>query len=63
VQALELDDRQRVVGFVMTAGHLHQHHVRLPASSVAGLRHDRIVLTQGLDEVTDALEEADVRPA
>jgi hypothetical protein len=48
---------------VMTAGHLYKHHVRLPVSSVAALTHEPVVLTKGLNEVTDAIDEADVQPA
>jgi hypothetical protein len=63
LHALSLGEQNRIVGFVVTVGHLYKHHVRLPVSSVAELRHDRIVLTQGLDEVTEAVDEVDIQPA
>jgi hypothetical protein len=63
LHALELDDRQRVVGVVMTSGHLYKHQVRVPMTSVAGLTHDHIRLTKGLDEAMDAVNEADIQPA
>ena len=61
--ALSLDAEHRVDGLAMTSGHLFKHHVRLPLSSVSELSHDRILLTQGLDAMTDAIDEADVQPA
>jgi hypothetical protein len=63
LHALALDERLRVVEVVLTAGHLYKHHVRVPSSVVAELTADRILLTQGLDEATDAVDEADVEPA
>jgi hypothetical protein len=63
LQGLELDDQQRVAGVVMTSGHLYKHHVRVPMTSVADLTHDRIKLTQGLDEAMDTVNEADIQPA
>jgi uncharacterized protein YrrD len=63
LHASSLAERNRIVGFVVTSGLVFKHHVRLPVSSVAKLSQDRVVLTQGLDELTDSVDEADVRPA
>ncbi len=63
LHALSLDEQRRVVGLVMTSFFVFKYHVRVAVSSVAALTHDRILLTKGLDALTDAMNEADVRPA
>jgi hypothetical protein len=63
LHALTIDEQRRIDDVVVTAGLVYKHHVRLPVSSIAGLTHDRIVLTQGLDAALDSVEEADVTPA
>jgi hypothetical protein len=63
LHSLSLDDQHRLDGIAMSSGHLFKHHVRLPLSSVAELTANRILLTEGLDAVTDAVNEADIQPA
>ena len=63
LHALSLDEQRRVVGLVMTSFLVFKYHVRLPASSVAEFTHDRVRLTKGRDALTDAMNEADIRPA
>jgi len=63
LHGLVLDGPQRVTGIVMTSGHLYKHHVRVPLSEAAEMSHNRILLTMGFDEATDAVNEADIQPA
>jgi uncharacterized protein YrrD len=63
LHGLVLDGPQRVTGIVMTAGLLYKHHVRVPLSQAAQMSHNRILLTLGWDEATDAVNEADIQPA
>jgi hypothetical protein len=63
LHALSLDEQGGIAGLVMTSFLVFKYRVRVPASSVAALTHDRILLTKGLDDLTEAMNEADIEPA
>jgi sporulation protein YlmC with PRC-barrel domain len=63
LHGLSLDDQDQIDGVVITTGHLYKHHVRVPVTALAGISHQRIVLTKGLDDAMDAVNEVDVQPA
>lgn len=63
LHALLLDGEQQLVGIVTTSGLVYKHNVRVPLTAIASLARKRIVLTQGLDDALNSLDEADVQPA
>lgn len=63
LHGLAVDGQRRIAEVVTTSGLIYRQHLRLPASTVVGFRHDRLGLNQRLDEVTESLDEEAVQMA